>query len=122
MTRQNYYKKRNSRHQRLLDEAFILELIRQERAVQPALGGRKLFHMLRDEFRSAGVFIGRDRFFALLGRYDLLIERRLTHPRTTCSNHSFRVYKNLLKDIALTGPNQAFVSDITYLRTDEPFS
>jgi transposase InsO family protein len=121
MTRQNYYKKRNRRHQRRLDETFILELVRQERAVQPALGGRKLFHMLRDEFHSAGVFIGRDRFFALLARYDLLIERRLTRPRTTCSNHSFRVYKNLLKDITLNGPNQAFVSDITYLRTNEGF-
>jgi hypothetical protein len=117
MTRQNYYKKRNRRHQLRLDETFILELVRQERAIQPALGGRKLFHMLRDEFRSAGVFIGRDRFFGLLGRYNLLIERRLTRPRTTCSNHNFRVYKNLLKDITLTGPNQAFVSDITYLPT-----
>jgi transposase InsO family protein len=121
MTRQNYYKDRSSRHRRLLDEEFITELVRQERAVQPVLGGRKLFHMLRDEFHQAGVLIGRDRFFALLGRRGLLIERRLTRPRTTYSNHGFRVYKNLLKDVTLTGPNQAFVSDITYLRTDEGF-
>jgi len=121
MTRQNYYKKRNKRHQQLLDEAFILELIRQERAIQPALGGRKLFHLLRDEFRFAGVFIGRDRFFALLGRYDLLIEKCSVRVRTTNSKHSFRVYGNLLKDITLTTPNQAVVSDITYIRTDEGF-
>jgi transposase InsO family protein len=121
MTRQNYYKKRNKRRHQLLDEGFILELVRQERAVQPALGGRKLFHLLRDEFHSAGVFIGRDRFFALLGRYELLIEKRPARPRTTNSKHSFRVYGNLLKDITLTAPNQAFVSDITYIRTDEGF-
>ena len=83
MTRQNYYKNHNRRRQQLLDEACILELIRQERAVQPLLGGRKLLHMLRGEFRSAGISIGRDRFFALLGRYELLIERRSARPRTT---------------------------------------
>lgn len=121
MTRQNYYKTHNRRQRQLIDESFILELVRQERCVQPFLGGRKLFHMLRDEFHSAGVLLGRDRFFALLGRYGLLIERRSACPRTTYSNHSFRVFKNLLKDITLTGPNQAFVSDITYLRTDEGF-
>ena len=121
MTRQNYYKNHNRRRQQLLDETCIVELVRQERAVQPLLGGRKLLHMLRGEFRSAGISIGRDRFFALLGRYDLLIEKRSARPRTTNSKHSFRVYGNLLKDITLTGPNQAFVSDITYIRTDEGF-
>ena len=121
MTRQNYYKKRNRRHRQLLDEGFILELVRQERAVQPGLGGRKLFHLLRDEFHSGGVLMGRDRFFAFLGRYDLLIERRLRRPRTTNSQHGFRVYRNLLKDITLTAPNQALVSDITYIRTEEGF-
>ena len=121
MTRQNYYKKRNRRHRQLLDECFILELVRQERSVQPGLGGRKLFRLLQDEFYSGGVFIGRDRFFALLDRYDLLIKRRLRRPRTTNSQHGFRVYVNLLKDITLTAPNQALVSDITYIRTEEGF-
>ena len=46
MTRQNYYKNHNRRRQQLLDETCIVELVRQERAVQPALGGRKLLHML----------------------------------------------------------------------------
>lgn len=57
----------------------------------------------------------------MLSRYNLLIERHSTRPRTTNSNHSFRVYRNLLKDITLTAPNQALVSDITYIRTDEGF-
>lgn len=121
MSRQNYYKKRFSRQRRSVDESFILELVRRERAVQPLLGGRKLFHMLKADFRSGGISIGRDRFFRLLGRHEMLIERRSTRPRTTNSSHSFRVYRNLLKDITLTGPNQALVSDITYIRTDEGF-
>lgn len=121
MSRQNYYKKRFSRQRQRIDELFILELVRRERAVQPFLGVRKLFHLLKAEFNSAGISIGRDRFFRLLGRHEMLIERRSTRPKTTNSNHSFRVYENLLKDVTLTGPNQALVSDITYIRTDEGF-
>ncbi len=121
MSRQNYYKKRFNRQRRSINESFILELVRRERAVQPLLGVRKLFHLLGGEFESAGISIGRDRFFRLLGREDMLIERRSTRPRTTNSGHGFRVYGNLLKDITLTAPNQALVSDITYIRTDEGF-
>lgn len=51
----------------------------------------------------------------------MLIERRVWGVRTTDSRHSFAVYGNLLKDLGLTGPHQALVSDITYIRTDEGF-
>ena len=121
MSRQNYYKSRIRRKRQEVDEAFILSLVRRERKVQPKLGGRKLLYMLGGEFVKAGVSIGRDRFFALLDCYELLIERRRRHPRTTNSRHGFEVYKNLLKDAVLTSPNQALVSDITYIRTDEGF-
>ena len=46
MSRQNYYKTHNSRRKQFLDESCILALVRQERAVQPGLGARKLLHML----------------------------------------------------------------------------
>jgi putative transposase len=121
MSRQNYYKKRKIRRKREVDEEFILSLIRRERAVQPQLGVRKLYHMLRGEILSAGVCIGRDRLFGLLFRHGLLINRRRMYCRTTNSRHGFKVYRNLLRQAVLTGPCQAFVSDITYIRTDEGF-
>ena len=89
--------------------------------MQPKLGGRKLLHLIGAELESAGVSIGRDRFFALLSAHDLLIERKVNHCRTTNSWHGFRVYPNLLKDLSLTGVHQALVSDITYIRTDAGF-
>jgi len=36
--------------------------------------------------------------------------------RTTDSNHSYRVYPNLLKNQTLSGPNEAWAADITYIR------
>ena len=121
MSRQNYYKCRHQRRRRTVDESFILSLVRRERAVQPRLGGRKLLHILRGEFKLGGVSIGRERFFSLLAREDLLIKRRARRCRTTDSRHFFRVYSNLLKDVCLSGPCQAVVSDITYIRTDDGF-
>jgi putative transposase len=35
---------------------------------------------------------------------------------TTDSNHGHKVYPNLLAGLTLTGPNQAWVADITYIR------
>lgn len=121
MSRQNYYKHRQQRQRQHVDESFILSLVRRERAVQPRLGGRKLLHILRAEFELGGVSIGRDRFFSLLSKEGLLVKRRARRCRTTDSRHMFRVYGNLLKDVCLSGPSEAVVSDITYIRTDEGF-
>lgn len=121
MSRQNYYKSRQKRQCLEIDEAFILSLVRRERAVQPRLGCRKLLHILRSEFEHGGVNIGRDRFFNLLSINKLLIKRCSRCPRTTNSRHWFGVYTNLYKDVLLQYPCQAVVSDITYIRTDEGF-
>ncbi|MFO7903409.1 MAG: IS3 family transposase [Pirellulaceae bacterium] len=121
MTRQNYYKQRRRRRREQVDERLVVELIARERALQPHLGGRKLLHMLRAELAAAGVKIGRDRFFEVLRRHDLLVKRKSRSVRTTDSRHGFRAYENLLRDVELTYVHQAWMSDITYIRTDEGF-
>lgn len=121
MTRQNYYHQRHVREKALIDEALVVELVRGERQRQPFLGGRKLWYMLEEEFRAAGVTLGRDRFFGVLKRHKLLIPRRKRTCQTTDSRHGFRVYRNLVKGLVLTGPHALWVSDITYVRTGEGF-
>jgi putative transposase len=121
MSRQNYYKQRHQRRRQQVDEGLVVALVRRERAVQPCLGGRKLLHMLQADLAESDVSIGRDRFFEVLSRHGLLIERRTRSARTTDSRHGFVVYENLLAGRELTGPHQALVSDITYLRTEEGF-
>jgi transposase InsO family protein len=121
MSRQNYYKSRRMRQKHKVNSSFILSLVRRERAIQPRLGCRKLLYILRSEFEDGGVSIGRDRFFNLLSRNNLLIKHRSKCSRTTNSRHWFGVYENLYKNVCLRGPSQAVVSDITYIRTDEGF-
>jgi transposase InsO family protein len=122
MSRQNYYKVRRVRNRRQVDEHLVVELVKKERCLQPRLGTRKLLHILRDELSAASVRIGRDRLFAVLRHYKMLIlRRRGFRPRTTDSRHRFGFYDNLLKEAVLTSSCQAVVSDITYIRTDEGF-
>jgi putative transposase len=65
--------------------------------------------------------IGRDKFFDILRKKKLLVKRRKKYIYTTDSFHRFRVYKNALKNKMLTTANQAWVSDITYLRVKGGF-
>ena len=121
MSRQNFYKSRKRRERRKVDEGLVKELVKLERAVQPRLGGVKLHWMLRGQLEDAGVRLGRDRFFQVLRNQGLLLEALPKAPRTTCSAHSLPVFTNLVKDLDLTGPNQAWSSDITYIRTRTEF-
>jgi transposase InsO family protein len=67
-----------------------------------------------------GIRIGRDRFFSLLRKRGLLIKRRRKGaPRTTNAMHRFRAYPNLLKGLLPTKAHEAWVSDITYVRTED---
>ena len=121
MTRQNFYKSREARQRKTVDEHFIKTLVEAERRVQPRLGGLKLHTLLRPDLVAAGVSIGRDRFFEALRNQGLLLEPLPKAPRTTNSRHNLPVFMNLIKDLEVTRPNQVWVSDITYIRTSETF-
>ena len=121
MSRQNFYKGRKLRQRKDVDERLVKRLVQAERALQPRLGGLKLHSMLREQLDSEDVSLGRDRFFEVLKNQALLLEPLPKAPRTTNSVHSLPVFTNLVKDMELTGPNQVWISDITYIRTREDF-
>ena len=83
----------------------------------PRLGGRKLHFMLREKMTNKNVKVGRDRFFAILRSEHLLIAKRRKYTKTTNSKHWMRKYPNLTNQLELTGPEQLWVADITYLQT-----
>lgn len=95
--------------------------MRDIRCYQPRIGGKKLYKLLKVDLDKLEGRIGRDRFFDILRKRGLLVKRRKKYVTTTDSWHRFHKYKNKLKEKLLTGPNQAYASDITYLRTREGF-
>ena len=122
MSRQNYYARRRRREREQVDGDLVERLVERERFMQPRLGGRKLHCILQKELGEAGVEVGRDRFFKVLAERDLLLEpKAAVFPCTTHSGHNLPVFTNEIKELELTGANQVWVSDITYLRTREGF-
>jgi transposase InsO family protein len=67
------------------------------------------------------VSVGRDLFFEVLREKSLLPGPLKWAPKTTNSWHCLPVFHNLVKAMVLTGPNQAWAADITYIRTGEGF-
>ena len=122
ITPQNYYARRRARRRRVVDVELVLELVGAQRREQPRLGGRKLYHLIAPELKQAGVKMGRDRLFAELRKAGLLVEKRPAEwPKTTRFDRALPVFENLVKGKQLTGPNQVWVADITYIRTEEGF-
>jgi putative transposase len=120
MSRQNYYARRKERKRQEVDGELVAALVERERQLQPRLGTRKLYHMLKPEWEQAGVKMGRDRLFEELRKRELLLEPlRAPYPRTTQSRHNLPIFQNLVKGRELTGPNELWVGDLTYLRTWE---
>jgi putative transposase len=101
--------------ERSLREDVVLREARKIRTRQPRVGGRKLYKMLHHR----GFPIGRDRLFEILRKNKLLIKPIRNFKKTTNSYHRFIKHRNLIKQLAVTAPNQVFVSDITYLETLE---
>jgi len=77
--------------------------------------------MLKEVVKKNGVKMGRDTFFSLLRENDLLVKRRRRSTRTTDSRHGFRRYPNLIKGHDANGPEQIWVSDITFVPTETGF-
>jgi putative transposase len=117
VSRQAFYKERKCEQEESDKQNRLIKAVRIKRREHVRMGGRKLFHELGDELRQCGRGFGRDKFFELLGKHDLLVKRRRKYAITTNSDHPFYKYRNDLAEAVITSPNQAWVSDITYLNT-----
>jgi putative transposase len=85
------------------------------RREMPRIGTRKLYYLLKENFRRDGISIGRDRLFNLLREERLLIVKKKKYTKTTDSRHWMRKYPNLIKHLEIKRPEQLWVADITYL-------
>ena len=73
------------------------------------------------ELRERGWRVNPKRVHRLMREDHLLCVRRRKFVVTTDSNHIRKVYPNLARDLVLTGVDQLWRADITYLRLREEF-
>ena len=120
-TRQGWHEWQERKQDQSLSDIIILKLVKEIRQSLPRVGTRKLLHMLGSMLREHHIQIGRDKLYELLGHHGLLLRYRRRKPYTTDSNHRYRKYPNLIRELLLNQSGQLWVSDITYLRLMQGF-
>ena len=101
-------------------EPLIVEKAKDYRKNNPGLGCAKLYLIIKELFDQTDCMPGRDTFIELLRRNGLMVQiKRRRHFKTTDSNHHYHKYDNLIKNVIPSRPNEIWVSDITYIETEE---
>jgi len=83
----------------------------------PSYGRPRITAALRRE----GWVVNPKRVYRLLREDNLLCIRKRKFVATTDSNHNRRIYPNLAAQMTLSGINQLWVADITYIRLEAEF-
>ena len=117
-TKQAYYQRLSYTYKTEVKGEVLYQTVVKYRQKMPRIGGRKLHYLVNKELPKE-IHIGRDRFFNWLRGNNLLVKKRKTKIYTTNSHHWLHKYPNLIKDYTPSAPDQLWVSDITYLRTEE---
>ena len=83
----------------------------------PSYGSRRI----KKELKARGWVVNRKRVQRLMREDNLLCVVKRKFVVTTDSAHGRKVYPNLAASLILTGVNQLWVADITYIRLEEEF-
>ena len=112
----SYY--RSWRKKEPKEEEIALRAAIQRLAVKDRhYGYRRIGQLLRRE----GWAVNHKRVLRLMGEDNLLSIRKRRFVLTTDSDHGWRVYPNLARSVVLSGINQLWVADITYVRLQQEF-
>jgi transposase InsO family protein len=119
LSKQGYYKRIKRENKRNDRNQTIISMVGEVRKTHPRAGTRKLTVYLREAFEQANIKIGRNSLNTVLRENNLLVKKTRRAHITTNSNHFFYKSPNSLKETEIIHSEQAVVSDITYLKTDE---
>ena len=119
ISRQGIYQAEKRKIKRESELAQVRCYIDKIRRDMPKLGTRKLYYMLQQNAKHLRIKIGRDALFRYMRDADLIVKKKRKYIQTTNSKHWLRKHPNLLKDKTIKRAEEVFVSDITYVKSNE---
>lgn len=117
VSRSGYYRWQQGSEPEDGEEMELREAIQEIALEMPAYGYRRISR----ELRQRGWGVNRKRVLRLMREDNLLCLRKKKWVRTTDSNHAWPIYPNLAAELVVTGPDQLWVADITYIRLQSEF-
>jgi putative transposase len=118
VSRASYYRHWQAREPRIA-EMGVHDEIQRLALANRHYGYRRISALLRRE----GWCVNAKRVLRIMGEDNLLcLRKRAFVPQTTDSRHGWEVMANLARGMKLTGVDQLWVADITYIRLAEEFA
>lgn len=107
-----YHRSRQQSMEGKKEEADLRDRIEQIVVEHARYGYRRVTYQLRRE----GYKVNHKRVARIMREQLLQCQVKRHWVKTTDSNHGYRVYPNLIKELEITRRNQVWVADITYIR------
>lgn len=114
-----YYQKKRDPLPKRRSDSELRDEIEKIHLKFPGYGWRRV----QKYFQKRGRKINHKRIKRIMKEYSLhsVLKRQFKKIRTTNSDHSFRVYRNLILGKEVTGIDQVWAADITYIRLETEF-
>lgn len=113
----SYYRWKNEKEMQGSDRK--IRQIMQEIALEfPKYGYRRM----TKEMHRRELAVNHKKVLNIMREENLIVRKKRFKPITTQSNHGLPKYPNLIKSLTLTGLNQAWVSDITFIHLAREFA
>lgn len=107
-----YYKPKSQSPERMETEANLIDKIEAVCLEYTRYGYRRVTH----ELRYRGCHVNHKKVLRIMRESDLLCRIKRRRVKTTDSRHRFPRYPNLIERMVIDHLNQAWLSDITYIR------
>ena len=117
VSRASFYRFGEDRRQRSDPDMDLRDAIQRIALEWPSYGRPRI----TAELRRRGWEVNPKRVYRLMREDNLLCVRKRKFVVTTDSNHGRKVYPNLAREMALSGIDQLWVADITYIRLQSEF-
>lgn len=112
-----YYRPKQSRAERERIDADLRDAIESVQMDFPCAG----YRTVQEYLERRGHIAGERRIRRVMRKFSLHAQITRAYVHTTDSNHEHRVYPNLLPGKCLTGLNQVWAADFTYIRIQNGF-
>lgn len=118
-SRQYVYKQPKDAAKQVAKQEVVKQLVDRERKLLPRIGTRKIHYLIKEDLQRQELKCGRDKLFTLMRYYGLQIKPRRRYIQTTMSKHWLRKWPNIIKEKVVQYPDEVWVSDITYIKTEQ---